>query len=121
MTSHEELVNTVNRAAEEAYEIILSTDGWKEVKSNEHGDTVVSKKSKSGRMIYRLHFVVDVAPDKLIPALQDISKITEWNKTLSTSEIVLEVNDAVAISYQITAEGGGGVVSARDFILISKK
>ena len=32
-----------------------------------------------------------------------------------------KINDKVAISYQVTAEGGpGGIVSARDFIFIFK-
>ena len=31
-----------------------------------------------------------------------------------------KLNDHVSISYQVTAEGGGGVVSARDFIFIYK-
>ena len=38
----------VDEAWEEAWQIVNSEDGWKEEKKNEHGDVVVSKKSKKG-------------------------------------------------------------------------
>ena len=88
-----EFQTTANEAFEEAYEILNSEDGWKEAKSNQHGDVVVTKKNKKGKNIYRVKAVIDVSPEKLIPALQDITNSTKWNKTLTKCEIVKELTD----------------------------
>ena len=112
---------TANEAFEEAFEILNSEEDWKEAKRNQFGDIVMTKKNTRGKNIYRVKAVIDVSPEKLIPALQDIANSTKWNKTLTKCEIVKEVSDDVKITYQVTAEGGGGMVSARDFILVVKK
>ena len=119
MSNHEELHKTVDSAFEEAYELILSEEGWTEVKRNECGDVVVTKINKRGKPIYRVRGVIDIAPEKLIPALQDVGNTTTWNDTLTKCEIVSELSDNVKISYQIT--GSQGPVSSRDFIMIFKQ
>ena len=119
MSNHEELHKTVDSAFEEAYELIMSEEGWREVKRNECGDVVVTKMSKRGKQIYRVRGVINIAPEKLIPALQDVNNTTTWNNTLTKCEIVSELSENVKISYQIT--GSNGLVSSRDFIMIFKQ
>ena len=121
MSDHQAFHDTVNAAFEEAYAIIISEENWKEVKRNEFGDIVVTKKNKLGKNIYRVNAVIDVAPEKLIATLKDVSNSTKWNTTLTKCEIVSELSEDVKVSYQVTAEGAGGLVSARDFVLIFKR
>ena len=61
---------TANEAFEEAFEILNSEEDWKEAKRNQYGDVVMTKKNKRGKNIYRVKAVIDVSPEKLIPALQ---------------------------------------------------
>ena len=42
-----------------------------------------------------------------------------WNKTLIDFKIIRRINSDVFVSYQVTTEGGGGIVSSRDFIFAS--
>lgn len=121
MADHKVLLDTVNAAFDEAYEIINSEDNWKEVKRNQHGDVVVTRKNKHGKSIYRVKAVIEAAPEKLINALSDIPKTTNWNHTLTKCEVVAELSEEVQVTYQITSGGGGNMVSPRDFILLVKK
>ena len=52
-------------------------------------------------------------------ALENSKDLTQWNTTLTKHEMIKEFDNGVKISYQVTTEAGpGGVVSARDFVLI---
>ena len=57
----------------------------------------------------------------LIEAISNTDKVCEWNKTLTEARVLRKVNKDCAISYQVTSDGGGGMVSARDFVYVSKK
>jgi len=117
----QELLELVEEAFNEAFEIIYSEDGWKEEKKNDKGDVVVSKKSKKGKRIYRITAIIDCDAEKLIKKLKDTSDLTSWNKTLTKHEVVREVTDDVCITYQVTAAAGpADIVSARDFVLVMK-
>ena len=121
MAGNASFIDTVNSAYEEASEIINTEDNWKEVKRTDQGDVVVTKKNKRGKKNYRIKAVINVAPEKLIAALKDVSSCSKWNKTLTKCELVSELSEDVKISYQVTSGGGPGmVVSPRDFILIFK-
>ena len=75
-----------------------------------------------GKKIYRIKATIDCSADKLITALENDTDITKWNTTLTNHQLLKEFDNGVKISYQVTTEAGpGGVVSARDFILIHKK
>merc|ERR1719481_1058845 len=47
--------------------------------------------------------------------------MTEWNHTLTQVRALKKLSDKVIISYQVTSDGGGGLVSPRDFVLSFKK
>lgn len=121
MSDQQTLQDTAYNAFEDAYNLISSEEEWKEVKKNELGDSVVTRKNKSGKNIYRIKAVIDVAPSTLINALKDMSKQTSWNKTLTKMSVLSDVSDDVKVTYQVTTEGGGGIVSARDFVLVVKR
>ena len=121
MADQQCLQDTANNAFEDAYNLIITGEEWKEVKTNELGDTVVTRKNKSGKNIYRIKAVIDVAPATLINSLKDIKHQTSWNKTLTKLDVLAEVSNDVKVTYQVTTEGGGGIVSARDFVLVIKR
>ena len=121
MPDQQVLQNTASSAFEDAYKLLSTDQEWKEVKKNEVGDIVSTQKNKSGKNIYRIKAVIDVAPEKLINALKDVSKQTTWNKTLTRFEVLSEINDDIKVTYSVTTEGGGGIVSARDFVLVMKR
>ena len=119
MSDEKGLTIVANEAFEEAYELLTTDDDWKEAKRNELGDIVMVKKNKRGKNIYKIRAVVDISPVKLITALKDVGNSDKWNKTLKKLDIIEDVNDDIKVTYQITSEAGG-VVSARDFILVLK-
>merc|ERR1711893_583309 len=122
MTTDVEYIKIAGDALEEAIEIANSTDGWKEEKKDDKtGDIVESKKNKSGRKIYRCKAKINIPPKLLIEAISDTDHVTDWNKTLTEAKVLKTLNKDCAISYQVTSEGGGGMVSARDFVYVSKK
>jgi len=117
----EQLLQIVESAYNEAFEILYSEDGWKEEKKNDEGDVVVSRKSAKGKKIYRITGTIDCDAKKLADRLANTHDITTWNKTLLKHEIIKKVNDEVTVTYQVTAGGGpGDIVSSRDFVLVFK-
>merc|ERR1711868_203062 len=85
------------------------------------GDIVESKKKNGGRKIYRCRAKIAMPSKLLIEAMSATDSVTEWNTTLTEARILKTLNDDCAISYQVTTDGGGGMVSARDFVYVSKK
>ena len=119
MSLEQTLNKTATEAFEEAYSLLLSEEDWKETKRNELGDIVMTKKNKRGKNIYKIKAEIDTSPEKLIKALKDVANSDKWNKTLEKLEVVSDISDDLKVTYQITSEAGG-VVSARDFILVLK-
>merc|ERR1711915_865014 len=120
MTTDSEYVKIADKAWHEALEIAKSTDGWKvEKEDKDLGDTVESKKNSAGRKIYRCKGTINIPPKLLIEALTDTDKVTTWNLTLTEAKTLKKISNTVSISYQVTSDGGGGLVSARDFIYVS--
>ena len=117
MSLEQTLNKTATEAFEEAYSLLLSEEDWKEAKRNELGDIVMTKKNKRGKNIYKIKAEIDTSPEKLIKALKDVANSDKWNKTLEKLEVVSDISDDLKVTYQITSEAGG-VVSARDFILV---
>jgi len=122
MTTDSEFIKTAEEAWKEAVELADSTDGWKEEKKDKsNGDIVESKKKNGGRKIYRCRAKIAMPSKLLIEAMSATDSVTEWNTTLTEARILKSLNDDCAISYQVTSGGGGGMVSARDFVYVSKK
>ncbi len=119
--SDEELVAIADEACSEAWQIVNSTTGWKEVKKNSKA-VVVSKKNDKGKKIYKVTAKFDIPAEKLAKRLENVDTLAEWNTTLDLFEVLKRPSDSVVLSYQVTAEGGGAskIVSARDFIYVFK-
>ena len=98
---------------------LLEDDDWTEETSE--GEMVIkSKISKKGRKLWLCTAKVKVAPEVLEEKLMDIDNLTSWNTTVTESRVLKNLRKDVFISYQVTAEGAGGVVSARDFVFGAK-
>ena len=112
--SNDEIVATVAAALETAVQLV-EEDGWNEEKVE--GEAVVkSKINKEGRKIFLCTATVNVPPKVLEQKMMDIDNLTSWNKTITESKVLKNLKKDVFVSYQVTAEGGGGLVSARDFV-----
>jgi len=116
-----EFIKQASEAWEEAIKIAESTTGWKEEKNDKKtGDIVESSKNEKGKKIYRCKATVAAPPALLIEAMRDTDKVVEWNKTLLQSKLLKRINDDFSITYQVTSDGGGGMVSSRDFVYCAK-
>ncbi|KAI9564628.1 hypothetical protein GHT06_008369 [Daphnia sinensis] len=108
------------RKALESFEEALSTinsDGWKIEKQTPEGDVVHSKFIRRNHKIFRITGTVDIPPKLLFDELdRNIENVPSWNPTLLECRTLKTVNEKVSISYQLAAEGGGGIISSRDFI-----
>merc|ERR1711970_799256 len=115
--SEAEFIKQASEAWEEAIKIAESTTGWKDEKT---GDIVESSKNEKGKKIYRCKATVAAPPALLIEAMRDTDKVVDWNKTLLQSKLLKRINDDFSITYQVTSDGGGGMVSSRDFVYCAK-
>ena len=115
----EQIVEIVSAALDYAIELSGEEDGWEVEK--EQGDAIVKiKKNKDNKKVWLCTATVDVAPKVLWDKLLDTDNLTSWNTTLTQSKTLKKLDGDVKVSYQVTSEGGGGVVSARDFVYGSK-
>lgn len=114
----QQIVEAVSAALDTSVELANSTDGWKQEKEKD-GAVIKSKKNAEGRKVWLCEAAVAVPAATLWAKLQDTGSLTSWNSTLTESRVIKTVED-VKISYQVTTEGGAGVVSARDFVYGSK-
>merc|ERR1712198_468178 len=110
----QQIVDKVHAAFDTAVGILNDKDGWK-VEKEKDGATIKSKKNAEGRKVWLLEVVTPVPASKL----QDTDNISSWNTTLTESRVLRHIGD-VKLSFQMTAEGGAGLVSARDFVYGSK-
>jgi len=122
MSTDAEYVKIANEAWTEAVALAELKEGWKEEKEDKaSGDIVESRKKDNGKKIYRCRAKINIPAKLLIDAITDTDKVTGWNKTLTEAKVLKTINNEVAITYQVTSDGGGGMVSARDFVYVSKK
>jgi len=112
--SDQQIVDKVKAALDTAVGILNDKDGWK-VEKEKDGATIKSKKNAEGRKVWMCEVVTPVPASKLWEKLQDTDSIASWNTTLTESRVLRHIGD-VKLSYQMTAEGGAGLVSARDFV-----
>jgi len=120
MSTNAEYIKEIDEAYELALEIVKS-DGWKKEKHDKDTDTLVEvKKNESGRKIYRGKAKIKMAPKAMTEAMKNTDTVKEWNTTLQESKVLLKLDDKHQITYQVTTDSGGGLVSSRDFVYGSK-
>ena len=113
--SSEEIKEDIHNALEEAIKIVEDEADWT-MEKKEKDIVIKSKVMKHGRKIWLCKAKVNVSPGLLERNLLDIDNLVEWNSTLTESRILKTISKDVFITYKVTAEGAGGLVSARDFL-----
>ena len=111
----EQIVEIVSAALENALDLWMEEDGWK-IEKEQGEATVKSKKNKEDKKVWLCTATVGISPKELWEKLLDTDNLTTWNTTLTESKTIKELDGDVKVSYQVTSEGGGGIVSARDFV-----
>jgi len=116
----DELIQKAEEAFKDAVDV-ANSDGWKVEKQTAEGDVVHSKFIRRNHKIFRITGTVDIPPKVLFDVLKNnIENVPSWNPTLLQCRILKDINDKVSISYQVAAEGGGGIVSSRDFVTLRR-
>ena len=99
--------------------LIVEEDGWTVEK--QEGEVIIkSKVGEHGRKIWLLAATVNITPEILETRLMDIDNLAKWNTTLTESRRIKTLSRDCFITHKVTAEGAGGLVSARDFVYGAK-
>ena len=99
--------------------LIVEEDGWT-VEKQEREVIIKSKVVEHGRKIWLLAATVNIPPETLETRLMDIDNLAKWNTTVTESRKIKTLSSDCFITHKVTAEGAGGLVSARDFVYGAK-
>merc|ERR1712025_381052 len=117
----DEYLKIVDAAYAKALEMVRLEEGWKVEKGAKGTDLVVeSRKGEDGRKVYRCRAKIRMSAEQMKEVIRNTDRLTEWNDTVTESRVLRRINDSVQISYQVTTEAAGGLVSARDFVYLAK-
>ncbi|XP_067938351.1 stAR-related lipid transfer protein 3-like isoform X2 [Watersipora subatra] len=99
---------------------LMESDGWvKESGKDDVEGIVYSKQTKTYGKVFKLVAQVDVDAltyyNDIVECAADMPK---WNPTVLEVRRLEEVDDSTEVSYNIAAEGAGGMVSSRDFVCV---
>lgn len=119
--TNENYIKEADAAYDEALEIVRSTDGWKLEKEDQTNKvTVEMKKNAKGKKIYRCKAKINIPASLLSQYIADTDNVCSWNKTLKESRLLEKITDNIGITYQVTTDAAGGMVSSRDFVYLYK-
>ncbi|XP_020710138.2 steroidogenic acute regulatory protein-like isoform X2 [Athalia rosae] len=106
---------TLNRAWE-----LIDSPNWTFELETDNGDTVSSMHlPKPDGKIMKITGIINLSAQELLDELfQNIEQSIKWNKQLAESRKILAIDDGIDIVYQATVPAGGGIVGARDFIML---
>lgn len=108
-------VATLNRAWE-----LVSSPNWAIEYETAEGDTISSMHlPKPDGKIMKITGIIDLPAQELLHELFDnIEGAASWNKQLAESKKIQVIDDQTDIVYQATTPHGGGIVGARDFVIL---
>ncbi|CAK1549018.1 unnamed protein product [Leptosia nina] len=118
-------IDEYKRLAEESMQNawrVIHASNWKlEKRGSQKGDIVESTQTEGFGKVYRFTGLVDCPAKFLYSEFKDnISRLPEWNPTILKSELIKEIGPGVDLSYQVTAGGGRGIISPRDFVILRR-
>lgn len=97
---------------------MLNSDEWKLEKENICTDTVHTMMMSSTK-VYKLTAIINLSPKYLLDELFfKVENIPSWNPALLESHKIQTLDENTDITYQISADGGAGVVASRDFVTL---
>jgi hypothetical protein len=98
---------------------ILHSPDWKLEKETADGDKVYSKKMPGVGKVLKLTGTISFPAHQLLhEVLSRAESIPKWNPTILEAHMIQVIDAHTDISYQIAKEGGGGIVSSRDFVIL---
>jgi len=101
-----------------AYTNINSDEGWNLEKRTENGD-IVHSKTINRKKVFRIMGYIDLAPRMLLEELfYNLEVGPMWNPTIVDCRILQPIDEFTDVSYHVSADAAGGVVSTRDFVVL---
>ncbi|KAK6634367.1 hypothetical protein RUM43_011767 [Polyplax serrata] len=96
---------------------ILNDNGWTLQKSTNCSESVFSKQHKQLGKFFLLRTTMNVKAETLLQDLfKNVDRLTTWNKSVLESRRLLVIDDHTDVTYQVSAPGGNGVITSRDFV-----
>lgn len=96
---------------------LLNNLKWKVDKQSSEGDTVETTNLPRVGKVFRLTGVVNIPPRYLLDELfYRIEDIPLWNMSVLESRKMYTIDEYTDISYQVSPDAGGGMISSRDFV-----
>ncbi|XP_066603973.1 steroidogenic acute regulatory protein-like isoform X2 [Prorops nasuta] len=102
------------------YELLISKD-WQVEGRTAEGDTI-SYMHLPKQKIMKISGVIDAPAATVIDFLfENIEDSGSWNKTVTESIRLQKIDENTDIIYQATGAFGGGIVGARDFVILRRR
>ncbi|XP_072123339.1 steroidogenic acute regulatory protein, mitochondrial [Mobula birostris] len=106
-------------ALHKSLSILQDTSGWKTEIEAINGDKVVSKMLPDIGKVFKLEVVMDKPTDLLYSELFDrVEQMGEWNPNIKQVKILKRINKETMVTYEVSAETAGNVISPRDFVSV---
>ncbi|KAJ8942315.1 hypothetical protein NQ318_005307 [Aromia moschata] len=103
------------KTLQDAWDLFQKKD-WK-LEAQKGLDAVFTRTDPNGIKMFKLQAQIDVPPRLLLDELYlKIQELPKWNTTLKESHKVQAIDEYTDITYQISADAAGGLVSSRDFV-----
>ncbi|KAJ8925633.1 hypothetical protein NQ315_009478 [Exocentrus adspersus] len=103
------------KTLQDAWDLFQKKD-WK-LEKQHASDFVCSRVDSKGTKIFRLQGEINASPrlllDELYFRVQDLPK---WNSTIKESHKIQAINENTDITYHISADAVGGLITSRDFV-----
>ncbi|XP_046570386.1 stAR-related lipid transfer protein 3-like isoform X2 [Haliotis rubra] len=103
------------------WDMITSDDSeWKkEAGTDPTGGCVHSRTVPTHGKVFRLQGLVELSPADLFREIvTNQSEQPDWNPTVIECRTLQVINDNTDVSYNVAAEGGGGLITSRDFVTV---
>ncbi|RLU17971.1 hypothetical protein DMN91_010212 [Ooceraea biroi] len=98
---------------------LLTSKEWKIETRSEHGDEVSYMQLPKEGKIMKVTAVLDAPAGTLIDSLfDDFEHSPQWNNLVTEAMKLQNIDDDTDIVYQMTSSYGGGLITARDFIIL---
>ncbi|XP_076177614.1 steroidogenic acute regulatory protein-like isoform X1 [Ptiloglossa arizonensis] len=99
---------------------LLQSKNWKIKSIMPNGDIIFSmERSKPEGKILKIVGTVDVSASVLVDQLFDeIESLPSWNKLVTESKKIQHIDENTDIIYQVVSPQGGGIIGARDFVIL---
>ncbi|XP_068605892.1 stAR-related lipid transfer protein 3 [Brachionichthys hirsutus] len=116
-----EFVRQGREALSVVEQILAQEDNWKFEKNNDMGDSVYTLEVPFHGKTFILKAFMQCSAELVYQeVILQPEKMVQWNRTVSSCQILQRVDDNTLVSHDVSSGAAGGVVSARDFVNIRR-